>query len=205
MSKKYSDVNDYELAYLVSENNEDASDIFFDKYDNIIRIKATKYKDFTEENGYDFNDLVQEGRLGLVKAIDNFKDQKNTTFYTFANICIDRQLASFVRNISREKHKILNNSISLETPIDGIGKPLTDLIKDDKNVNPEVFAISNQLAKDLYNKIIKKLTKNEKVVLDLKLKGFTNTEISKQLNNTPKAVTSTLRRIRNKINVILND
>ena len=128
MPKKYKDTNDYELLYLVSENNQDAKDLFFEKYENIIRIKASKYKNIVESKGFDFNDLIQEGMLGLTQAINSFKEQKDTTFYTFANLCIDRQLATFIRNIDREKHRVLNESISLDTTTNSVGRPINEIL-----------------------------------------------------------------------------
>ena len=77
---KYKEENDYELLYLVSENNEDAKDIFFEKYDNLIKMKAIKYKSFVESKGFDFNDILQEGRLGLSQAIKDYQEQKNDKY-----------------------------------------------------------------------------------------------------------------------------
>ena len=72
--------NDYELAYLVSENNEDAKEIFYKKYKPIIEIKARKFKNYAESRGYDFNDLVQEGMMGLAQAMRDYSEQKNVQF-----------------------------------------------------------------------------------------------------------------------------
>ena len=200
----YKDENDYELLYLVSENNEDAKDIFFKKYDNIIKMKASKYTSFVLSKGYDFNDLFQEGRLGLTQAINDYKEQKNVQFYTFANLCIERQIASFLRNIARDKHKLLNDSISLDTTTNSVGRPLTELILDDKNIDPEMSFIEMEEKEELFSKIDKVLTESERDVFNLRVQGFTYKEISQLLNITEKAVDGTMGRIKSKISNIIH-
>jgi len=204
MSKKYKDENDYELLYLVSENNDDARDIFFKKYDNIIKMKASKYSSFVSSKGFDFNDLFQEGRLGLTQAINDYKNQSNVQFYTFANLCIDRQIATFLRNIAREKHKFLNDSISLDTTINSIGRPLTELILDDKNIDPEMSFIEMEEKQELFSKIDKVLSESERDVFNLRVQGFTYKEIAQLLDITEKAVERKLDRIKSKINNIVH-
>lgn len=204
MSKKYKDENDYELLYLVSENNDDARDIFFKKYDNIIKMKASKYSSFVSSKGFDFNDLFQEGRLGLTQAINDYKNQSNVQFYTFANLCIDRQIATFLRNIAREKHKVLNNSISLDTTINTIGRPLTELILDDKNIDPEMSFIEMEEKQELFSSIDKVLSDSERDVFNLRVQGFTYKEIAQLLDITEKAVERKLDRIKSKISNIVH-
>lgn len=200
MSKKYEDENDYELLYMVSENNDDdAKEIFFEKYDNLIRMKASKYTKFVSSKGFDFNDLFQEGRLGLTQALNDFKNQRNVSFFTFANLCIDRQISSFLRNIAREKHEVLNNSISLDTTINTIGRPITDLILDDKNIDPEESFIEMEEKEQLFSEIDKLLTESERDVFNLRVQGFTYKEISQLLNITEKSIGGTMGRIKVKI------
>lgn len=204
MSKIYNDDNDFELLYLVSENNEDAKDMFYDKYENIIKMKASKYKKYVESMGYDFNDILQEGRLGLTNAINAYRDQKDVRFYTFANICIDRQLVTFIRSISRDKHKLLNNSVSLDSTTNSVGRPLTEIILDDKNIDPELSFIEEEEREELYKKIEEKLTTIEKDVFDLRVQGFSYKEISSILDITPKAVDGCITRIKNKLSNIID-
>lgn len=204
MPKKYKDSDDSELYYLVSEGNEEANKLFFEKYDNIIKMKAAKYKVFAESKGIDFNDLLQEGRLGLTNAINNYKEQKNVHFFTFANLCIDRQISSFLRNMSRDKHEILNNSISLDTTMTSIGKPIIDLILDDKNINPEISFISMEEQNELLEKVDKLLTKSERDVFDLRMQGFSYKEIEQLLNMSKKSVDGTMSRVRSKLSNIFD-
>lgn len=120
----YKDQNDYELLYLVSENNEEANEMFYKKYKPIIEIKANKMYPAIKNKGYELNDLIQEGMIGLSQALKDYKEQKNVTFSTFANLCINRQMLTFIRNINRQKHKILNDSISIDSSYDKTGNPL---------------------------------------------------------------------------------
>ena len=203
MVRNYDSDNDSELLYLISENNEDAKKVFIDKYDGTIRLKANKYKKYIESKGYDYNDLLQEGMLGLTRAINDYKEQKNIKFSTFANICIDRQIATFIRDISREKHKALNTSISLDTTTNTVGRPLTELLLDDKNIDPEVSFLEMEEQEELFDKISKVLTKQEKDVFDLRIQGFTYKEISSLLGITSKSVDGCIGRIKSKINSII--
>lgn len=201
---KYEDENENELLYLVSENNEDAHDLFFEKYDNLIRMKCSKYKTFIESKGFEFNDLFQEGRLGLTQALNDYNENKNVKFYTFANLCIDRQIASFLKHVARDKNKILNESISLDSTTNSVGRPLTDLILDDKNIDPEKSFIELEEQDELYKKIEDKLTQSEQDVFDLRIQGFTYKEIAQLLNITEKSVDGAISRIKSKISNILN-
>ena len=146
--KKYKD-NDYELLYLISENNEDAKELFYEKYKPIIDMKAKKFAKYVEYKGYDINDLIQEGMIGLSRAINDFSEQKDVQFTTFANLCIERQMCSFMRNISTGRHKALNDSLSFENTKNTYGIPLSNIL-DDKNVNPETSFNVSILATIVY-------------------------------------------------------
>ena len=149
------------------------------------------------------NDLIQEGMIGLTQAINDFKEQKNVQFQTFANLCIDRKIFSFIRNITRDKHRLLNESISIDASYSSTGKPLIEMLFDENNINPEEIFIERETKYELFNKIDEKLSKSEKEVFDLRMQGFSYKEISELLNITSKAVDGTLSRIKNKITNIL--
>ena len=199
----YNKENDNELIYLVSESNEDAKELIYEKYRLIIEMKAKKYVKFVVSKGYDMNDLIQEGMIGLTQAINDFKEQKNVQFQTFANLCIDRKIFSFIRNITRDKHRLLNESISIDASYSSTGKPLIEMLFDENNINPEEIFIERETKYELFNKIDEKLSKSEKEVFDLRMQGFSYKEISELLNITSKAVDGTLSRIKNKITNIL--
>lgn len=198
----YNDENDYELLYLISESNEEAKDIFFDKYKPTVEAYAAKYYPYVKNKGYEINDLYQEGMLGLNQAINDFKEQKNVQFNTFASICIERQLLSFIRNISRHKHKLLNDSVSIDSTVDSLGRSLIDFVSDDEESNPENSFINIEEEEEILQKIKKVLTDKEYEVYVLRAEGFTYQEIASLLNITIKSVDGALRRIKSKINNI---
>ena len=201
--KEYRD-NDYELLYLISENNEEAKELFYKKYKPIIELKAKKFTKYVESKGYDYNDLIQEGMIGLSKAIKDFSEQKDVKFTTFANICIERQILSFMRNISAGRHKVLNESLSFDTTTNSYGLPLINLL-DDKNVNPETTFIESEEKESLYNDIISILNEKEVEVFDLRTKGFSYKEISGLLNITEKSVGKYIEKIKTKISKMLDE
>ena len=201
--KNYKD-NDYELLYLISENNEDAKELFYKKYKPIIELKAKKFTKFVESKGYDYNDLIQEGMIGLSKAINDFSEQKDVQFTTFANICIERQIFSFMRNISTGRHKVLNESLSFDTTTNSYGTPLINLL-DDKNVKPETTFIESEEREDLYNDIVSVLNEKEIEVFELRTKGFSYKEISGLLNITEKSVGKYIEKIKSKISKMLDE
>lgn len=201
-NKKYAEENDYELLYLVSEGNEDAKDYFYKKYLPIIEMKANKYKNIVESNGFDYNDLVQEGMIGLSEAIHDYKEQQNTQFSTFANVCIERHISSFIRDMNRDKHKILNNSLSLDSD-NSTGRPLTEIIFDNNSLGPEKIFEKIEGERELYENLKNILSEQELKVLDLRLEGYSYKDIANKLGITEKSVGGCLGRIRIKTSSIL--
>ena len=195
----YKDHNDYELLYLVSENNEDANEIFFDKYKSIVELKAKKLYPYVMNKGYELNDLIQEGMIGLSQAINDYKEQKNVQFSTFASICIERQIMTFVRDFNRQKHKILNYSLSIDSTIDKKGRPLMEIAFDEKNRNPEDSLIELDEEVEMLDKIKSVLTDKEYEVFELRLQGFSYQEMALLLNTTRKSIDGTISRIKSKI------
>lgn len=193
------DNNDNELLYLIEEENEDAKELFYEKYKPLVEMKAKKQYSKIQNAGYDLNDLIQEGMIGLSKAIKDYSEDKNVKFYTFANICIERQILSFIRDVNRNKHQILNKSISIDASNDATGLTLLDLLNNDSSLNPEDEFILMEEQEELKQKIHKILTDKEKDVFDLRLEGFTYQEIAMLLNMTIKAVDGTISRIKQKI------
>ena len=198
----YNDENDYELLYLISESNEEAKEVLFEKYKPTVQSYVLKYFPFIKNKGYEMNDLYQEGMLGLNRAIHDFKEQKNVQFNTFAAICIERQILSFIRNVSRDKHRVLNESISIDSAIDGSGRTFVELFSDGDIANPENSFINIEEAESILKEIKNVLTDKEYEVYTLRAKGFTYQEIASLLNTTTKSVDGALSRIKTKINNI---
>ena len=200
----YKDYNDQELLYLISEGNEDANNILFDKYKPIIDIKLKKYLNFGKKIGLDYNDLFQEGLVGLSEAIVSYKNNKETKFSSFASLCIERQLSSLISSYNRKKYIYLNESCSLDTIIDDKGRTLMDYVFDDKN-DPSIKIENLEYKKNLYKCLNNQLSDFEKSVFELKISGLDHKEISILLNKSYKSVDTALQRIRIKLRKFLKN
>ena len=111
----YKDYNDYELLDYIAENNEDANNIMYKKYEPLIYKTAKRMYKYGKKLGLDLNDLIQEGMLGLSKAIESFDENGDTMFYTYAKLCIERKILSSVISSGRSHQKVLNESISIDS------------------------------------------------------------------------------------------
>ena len=105
---------DDELLYLIEDSSEEANELIYKKYSDAISYYAKKYAPLVSGKGIEEADLYQEGMIGLHDALENFKHQKDIKFSTFAFICIRRKIITALRNASRKKHSILNESLSLD-------------------------------------------------------------------------------------------
>ena len=194
---KYRDYNDYELIDYVSENNDDAREIVYEKYKPIIIKNAQSFIKTNGNQGIDINDLIQEGMIALNYAVNNFDSKKDTTFYTYAMKCVKGRMISAINASLRLKQKLLNESISIEQiGIEKLG---------DNNNNPENIVMNVEDKIELIDKINKILTKTEQEVFKLKMEGFNYKEIAEILNKTPKSIDNAIQRIRNKTKNLLND
>ena len=195
---KYRDYNDYELLSYISENNEEANEIIYEKYRPLIESTAKKMLKYCEKSGLDINDLIQEGMIGLHQAITTYKQDNDASFYTYAKMCINRKIISIVVGSKRLKHKILNDSISIETT-DEDGNIIYSGILCDETKNPEKLIVFNESESELLNKTYEKLTSFEKEVFDLKKSDFTYKEIAQILDKDPKSIDNAMQRIKQKI------
>lgn len=199
------DYNDRELLDLIKEKNEEAEDLIFKKYHPYIEIKARKIMRYLDNIGIDENDLIQEGRIGLSMAINNYDENIEATFYTYAVTLIDRRMYSLVRSSRRLKHKILNESISFEqTTEEGNSYSLENLISDPLSNPEEVFLLS-ELEEELFNYLKLNLTTFEYQVFSLKYNSFSNKEISNILEKDMKSVDNAFQRIKAKISKYLKE
>lgn len=190
----YRDYNDYELLEFVAEGNEEANNIIIKKYTPLINNIASKMIKYCNNNGIDFDDLKQEGFIGLNYAIDHFCEEKNTLFYSYVKKCIERKILSTVISSNRQKHRVLNDSVSYDDDDNVLDK----ILKDEKN-NPELIIETIELEKDLVKSIKKRLTNNEEQVFELMLAEFNYKEIADLLDKEPKAIDNAIQRIRNKV------
>ena len=194
----YKDENDYELLYLIKEEDEVAKDMLYEKYSPMVELKAKKYFSQIQNKGYELSDLIQEGMIGLSSAIRDFNQDEETKFATFANVCIERNIINFIREINRQKHQALNGYVSIHQESNS-GRTLLDILDDKTSSNPENSFILLEEQEELKETVKENLTDFEKEVFDLRFEGFTYQEIAILLNKSTKSIDGTIRRIKQKI------
>lgn len=196
----YKEINDYELLSYVKENNEDANEILYDKYKPLIEKNARRLLKYCSYNGLELNDLIQEGMLGLSRAAQSFSESKEASFYTYAKTCIERKQLTAIMASQRQKHKLLNESVSFEAYDDEATNIKTvDAMLVDNSYNPENVIFDYENSTELLEKVNKVLTNFELQVFELKISGFNYIEISDILDKDKKQIDNAIQRIKNKI------
>ena len=194
----YGRMSDEELVLMYRGGNETAADILVEKYKNLVRMKARAY--FLV--GADNEDLIQEGMIGLYKAIRDYNADKETVFMTFASLCIGRQIRTAITAYNRRKNAPLNTYISLDTPVtdeQGDDASLKDVIASEQELNPEALVIDREQADRIAGELYKSLSKLELQVLEMYREGLSYSEIAGYLDKTPKAVDNAIQRVRAKL------
>ena len=200
----YRELNDNEILSYISEGNEIALNLIYEKYKPLInKIATNMYRRYCSNTSLEKNDLIQEGMLALNSAINHFKEQKDTLFYTYAKTCIERKIISVVIGAHRQKNKPLNESISVE--FSNTDDLRVDVLLKDNHMNPENIIIDRENESELFEKINESLTDLEQQILQLKMDGFEYKEIALIVNKDEKAVDNAIQRIRNKIKKIVNE
>lgn len=189
--------NDYELVSLAQENNDIAIDLLHKKYKDLIYNKSKKIYYCLRNRGLELSDVMQEAMIGFEEAIKAYNQDDNTLFYTFAMLCVDRQLKSLVLKQNRDKHKFLNESITLDNDDD-----LYNILSND--ITPETEFFSKEEANNIYNNLKDCLTEFEELVFELKLQGCSYKEISDILDVDSKDIYNAVSRIRVKASKIID-
>ncbi len=180
-------MSDEELVAMYHGGDESAADWLVDKYKNLVRMKARAF--FL--TGADNDDLLQEGMIGLYKAIRDYNPGKDAVFMTFASLCIGRQIRTAMTSYNRRKNSPLNTYISLDTPVtDEMGDDarLGDVIPSEDELNPEALLIDKDQTERFIGALYGNLSKLELQVLELYREGLSYSEIAAHLNKTTKAV-----------------
>ena len=202
MSKNYRLMTDEVLAGLAQAGDREAEDILIRRYVEMIRGKAHLY--FIV--GADSEDVIQEGMIGLFKAIHDYSGDREATFKTFAELCISRQILTAVKTASRLKHQPLNDSVSLSTPVDETGGgTLEESLGGDMASNPEAVFMENTLSSLLTDENSTLFSSMERRVLKEYLAGKKYPEIAQSLGKSYKAVDNAMQRIRKKISEYINN
>lgn len=195
-------MTDEVLAGLAQAGDREAEDILIRRYVEMIRGKAHLY--FIV--GADSEDVIQEGMIGLFKAIHDYSGNREATFKTFAELCINRQILTAVKTASRRKHQPLNDSVSLSTPVDETGGgTLEESLGGDMASNPEAVFMENTLSSLLTDENSTLFSSMERRVLKEYLAGKKYPEIAQSLGKSYKAVDNAMQRIRKKINEYVNN
>ena len=191
---KFDNISDEELIARLRDVETIIEDYLMEKYKGLVRQKARAMFLI----GGDTDDLIQEGMIGLFKAVRDFQPGREATFATFARMCIDRQIYSAIQNSNRQKHLPLNSYVSLNQEDES--SPIWELSAE----NPEEIIIDQETTRDLQQKISDYLSPMENKVLDLYLKGEGYVEIGRILGKSPKSIDNALQRIRAKIREVIS-
>ena len=191
---KFDNISDEELIARLRDGETIIEDYLMEKYKGLVRQKARAMFLI----GGDTDDLIQEGMIGLFKAVRDFQPGREATFATFARMCIDRQIYSAIQNSNRQKHLPLNYYVSLNQEDES--SPIWELSVE----NPEEIIIDQETTRELQQKISDYLSPMENKVLDLYLKGEGYVEIGRILGKSPKSIDNALQRIRAKIREVIS-
>ncbi len=201
MQDLYGQCSDEELILRLRDGEENITDYIMDKYKNLVKSKAKSMYIL----GADSDDLIQEGMIGLFKAVRDYDSGRDASFFTFADLCISRQMYTAAIEASRRmKHAPLNSYISLYGHVasgseQGEEAQLLNLLSSKAELSPEEMMIDKENVKSLEQTIERELSTFEKQVLDLYLTGMSYVQIAKVLGRDGKSADNALQRIKGKL------
>ena len=190
-------LTDEQLVRMAQEGSETAEEILIEKYKGLVKNKAKTYY----ITGADSEDVVQEGMIGLFKAIRSFDVSKQTAFKTFADTCVNSQIISAIKKANRKRHKPLNESVSLNKEVDEGTQDISvgDILQASMDNDPEALLLLQEVVDYLKTYDSGLFSKFEREVWIEKLKGRNYMEIAEHLGRSPKSVDNALQRIKKKI------
>lgn len=195
-AEEYQNQTDEMLIEELRSGQTEIMDYIMDKYKYLVRKRANAMFLI----GGDTDDLIQEGMIGLFKAIRDYRKEKDSSFYHFADICITRQIYHAVEASQRKKHQPLNSYIPLNAELGAeSGDTFLDLLESFDNANPEQLLIDRENVRAIQQQMEKNLSVLEQQVLKLYLRGMNYRQIAGYLEKEPKAIDNALQRIRGKI------
>lgn len=202
MEKEYGNCSDEELILRLRDGEEAITDYIMDKYKNMVRSKAKSMYIL----GADREDLIQEGMIGLFKAVRDYDTGRDASFFTFADLCVSRQIYTAIQAAGRQKHMPLNTYVSLYADgadgEDGLREAERGLLESTASrleQNPEELLIDRENVKRLEEVMEKELSSFEKQVLDLYLTGMKYSQIARVLGKDDKSTDNALQRIKAKL------
>ena len=201
-SEQYASMTDEELVRLAQSGDGEALPFLLDKYKNFVRTRARSYFLI----GADHEDIVQEGMIGLYKAIRDYNPEKLTTFRAFAELCVKRQIITAIKTATRQKHYALNSYVSLNKPLydEESDRTLLDVLEG-RVTNPEDLYISQEDLSHIETQIDSMLSDLEQQVLQCFLDGSSYQEIAEELGRHVKSIDNALQRIKKKLTKLLEE
>lgn len=201
--ESYKDYRDEELVRIAQAGDDAVQDYLLDKYKSLVRAKSRAYFLI----GADSEDIIQEGMIGLYKAVRDFNGEKNTSFRSFAELCVNRQMITAIKAATRQKHQPLNSYISLNKPVyeDETEQTYMDLLQEGAFLNPETLLIGQENRNFLEDQLVKHLSGFETRVLMLYLQGRSYFEIARTLKKPEKSIDNALQRIKKKLERFLEE
>ena len=196
-TEKYANLTDEQIISQIKDGDEQALTFLLDKYKDLVNTKVGKYFIIGAER----EDIVQEGMIGLYKAIKGFDNCKQNTFKTFANLCIERQLITAIKSSNRQKHMPLNSYLSLNTSAyddEGDGTELLETFEVNTIEDPLETIMKHESFNEIQNAVQKSLSKFEGQVLERYMQGESYEIIAKRLDTPVKSVDNAIQRIRKK-------
>lgn len=194
---QFGNMDDEQLVEMVHKGDSEALDYLIHKYRQFVRAKARSYFLI----GADREDIVQEGMIGLFKAIRDYKDDTSSSFKAFAELCITRQIITAIKTATRQKHIPLNSYVSLDKPVydEESDRTLMDMLTETKSLDPEELIINQEEFDHIEIKMAELLSDLEREVLALYLDGQSYQEISGELNRHVKSIDNALQRVKRKL------
>lgn len=194
-------LDDDAIIRLIHQGNSRGLDFLIHKYKNFVRAKARTYFLI----GADKEDIIQEGMIGLYKAIRDFDSDKLSSFKAFAELCITRQIITAVKTSTRQKHIPLNSYVSLDKPVydEESDRTLLDIIAGSKAIDPQELLVSREKFADMELKLSELLSELEKKSLNLYLNGRSYQEISIELKRHVKSIDNALQRVKRKFEQLI--
>ena len=202
-SVRYSEMTDEEIVQLCHNGDSLSEEYLLNKYKNFVRSKARSYFLI----GADHEDIVQEGMIGLYKAIRAFKQEKLSSFRAFAELCITRQIITAIKTATRQKHIPLNSYVSLNKPLydEESDRTLLDILMEGTTSNPEDMIINQENLGNIRQKINEVLSGLEQEVLAAYLDGKSYQEIAEALGRHVKSIDNALQRVKRKLEKYLEE
>ena len=199
----FGSMTDEEIVLLCHQGDTTAEEYLLNKYKNFVRSKARSYFLI----GADHEDIVQEGMIGLYKAIRDYRQEKLSSFRAFAELCITRQIITAIKTATRQKHIPLNSYVSLNKPLydEESDRTLLDIIMEGSAGNPEDMIINQENLGNIHQKINEVLSGLEQEVLSAYLDGKSYQEIAESLGRHVKSIDNALQRVKRKLEKYLEE